>query len=84
MTPLFAAFAIRSPPASPNTGRDTGRGANRATLNLPEAPGTLEWIPTAAVTPESFNFFVLFMHADWVVKLVMLGLGRRRPCGPGP
>ena len=28
-----------------------------------------------AVTPESFNFFVLFMHADWVVKLVMLGLG---------
>ena len=29
----------------------------------------------AAVTPESFNFFVLFMHADWVVKLVMLGLG---------
>jgi len=29
----------------------------------------------AAVTPESFNFFVLFMKADWVVKLVMLGLG---------
>ena len=29
---------------------------------------------SAAVTPESFNFFVLFMHADWVVKLVMLGL----------
>jgi len=29
----------------------------------------------AAVTPESFNFFVLFMRADWVVKLVMLGLG---------
>jgi biopolymer transport protein TolQ len=28
----------------------------------------------AAVTPESFNFFVLFMRADWVVKLVMLGL----------
>src|SRR4249920_1151429 len=28
-----------------------------------------------AVTPESFNFFVLFMKADWVVKLVMLGLG---------
>lgn len=28
----------------------------------------------AAVTPESFNFFVLFMQADWVVKLVMLGL----------
>ncbi|WP_372782577.1 protein TolQ [Phenylobacterium sp.] len=27
-----------------------------------------------AVTPESFNFFVLFMRADWVVKLVMLGL----------
>jgi len=29
--------------------------------------------PTA-VTPQSFNFFVLFLHADWVVKLVMLGL----------
>ncbi len=29
----------------------------------------------AAITPESFNFFVLFMKADWVVKLVMLGLG---------
>lgn len=28
----------------------------------------------AAVTPESFNFFVLFLRADWVVKLVMLGL----------
>ena len=28
----------------------------------------------AAVTPESFNFVVLFMQADWVVKLVMLGL----------
>jgi len=30
--------------------------------------------PTA-VTPESLNFFVLFMKADWVVKAVMLGLG---------
>ena len=30
---------------------------------------------TTAVTPESFNVFVLFMRADWVVKLVMLGLG---------
>jgi biopolymer transport protein TolQ len=29
--------------------------------------------PTA-ITPESFNFLVLFMKADWVVKLVMLGL----------
>jgi biopolymer transport protein TolQ len=29
----------------------------------------------AAVTPESLNFFVLFMKADWVVKAVMLGLG---------
>ena len=29
---------------------------------------------SAAVTPESFNFFVLFMPADWVVKGVMLGL----------
>ena len=26
------------------------------------------------VTPQSFNFFVLFLHAAWVVKLVMLGL----------
>ena len=31
--------------------------------------------PTAAVTPDSFNFVALFLHADWVVKLVMLGLG---------
>jgi len=30
--------------------------------------------PTAAVSPESFNFVTLFLHADWVVKLVMLGL----------
>jgi biopolymer transport protein TolQ len=29
----------------------------------------------AAVTPESFNFITLFLRADWVVKLVMLGLG---------
>jgi biopolymer transport protein TolQ len=29
----------------------------------------------AAVTPDSFNFFTLFMQADWVVKLVMIGLG---------
>ena len=31
--------------------------------------------PTAAVTPDSFNVVALFLHADWVVKLVMLGLG---------
>ncbi len=31
--------------------------------------------PTAAVTPESFNLIHLFMHADWVVRGVMLGLG---------
>lgn len=30
--------------------------------------------PTAAVSPESFNFIALFLRADWVVKLVMLGL----------
>src|SRR5260221_11045274 len=31
--------------------------------------------PTAAaVSPDSFNFIALFLHADWVVKLVMLGL----------
>jgi biopolymer transport protein TolQ len=29
----------------------------------------------AAVTPDSFNFISLFMRADWVVKLVMTGLG---------
>jgi biopolymer transport protein TolQ len=28
----------------------------------------------STVTPESFNFVVLFLRADWVVKLVMLGL----------
>src|SRR5581483_6643543 len=28
----------------------------------------------AAASPESLNFFVLFLKADWVVKLVMLGL----------
>lgn len=28
----------------------------------------------AAVTPESFNAIHLFMQADWVVKLVMIGL----------
>ena len=27
------------------------------------------------VSPESFNFIALFIKADWVVKLVMLGLG---------
>jgi len=31
--------------------------------------------PAAAITPESFNFLTLFLHADWVVKLVMVGLG---------
>ena len=30
--------------------------------------------PTA-ISPESFNFLVLFMKADWVVKAVMVGLG---------
>ena len=29
----------------------------------------------AAVTPDSFNFISLFLRADWVVKLVMTGLG---------
>jgi biopolymer transport protein TolQ len=28
----------------------------------------------SAVTPETFNFVTLFLRADWVVKLVMLGL----------
>jgi biopolymer transport protein TolQ len=28
-----------------------------------------------AVTPDSFNFISLFLRADWVVKLVMTGLG---------
>ena len=31
--------------------------------------------PAAAVTPESFDLITLFLRADWVVKLVMLGLG---------
>jgi len=30
--------------------------------------------PAAAVTPESFSAVSLFMRADWVVKLVMVGL----------
>ncbi|MDB5446282.1 MAG: MotA/TolQ/ExbB proton channel family protein [Phenylobacterium sp.] len=29
----------------------------------------------ASVTPDSFNFVTLFLRADWVVKLVMVGLG---------
>lgn len=28
----------------------------------------------AAASPESFSFFTLFLNADWVVKLVMIGL----------
>ena len=28
----------------------------------------------AQVTPESFTFLNLFLRADWVVKLVMIGL----------
>ena len=28
----------------------------------------------AAITPDSFNFLHLFMQADWIVKLVMIGL----------
>ncbi|HZZ90109.1 MAG TPA: protein TolQ [Caulobacteraceae bacterium] len=31
--------------------------------------------PNAAITPESFNIIHLFAAADWVVKLVMIGLG---------
>jgi biopolymer transport protein TolQ len=31
--------------------------------------------PNAAITPESFNIIHLFAEADWVVKLVMIGLG---------
>ncbi len=31
--------------------------------------------PPAAITPETFNIVHLFLAADWVVKLVMLGLG---------
>jgi biopolymer transport protein TolQ len=30
--------------------------------------------PAAAVTPESFDLVSLFLRADWVVKLVMIGL----------
>ena len=31
--------------------------------------------PNAAITPETFNIVHLFMAADWVVKVVMIGLG---------
>ena len=31
--------------------------------------------PNAAITPETFNIVHLFLAADWVVKLVMIGLG---------
>jgi biopolymer transport protein TolQ len=31
--------------------------------------------PAAAVTPESFDLLSIFLRADWVVKLVMIGLG---------
>jgi len=30
--------------------------------------------PAAAVTPESFDLLTIFIRADWVVKLVMIGL----------
>jgi biopolymer transport protein TolQ len=30
--------------------------------------------PQNALTPESFSIFAVFMRADWVVKLVMIGL----------
>jgi len=30
--------------------------------------------PAAAVTPESFDLLSIFLRADWVVKLVMIGL----------
>ena len=30
--------------------------------------------PAAAVTPDSFSFIHLFLQADWIVKLVMIGL----------
>ena len=31
--------------------------------------------PAAALTPESFDLISIFLRADWVVKLVMIGLG---------
>ena len=31
--------------------------------------------PTGTVTPESFSLIHLFLHADWVLKGVLLGLG---------
>lgn len=31
--------------------------------------------PADAVTPESFDFLSIFLRADWMVKLVMTGLG---------
>ena len=29
----------------------------------------------AAVTPQSFDLISIFLNSDWVVKLVMIGLG---------
>ncbi|HEY0650429.1 MAG TPA: Tol-Pal system subunit TolQ, partial [Phenylobacterium sp.] len=29
----------------------------------------------AAVTPQSFDLLSIFLNSDWVVKLVMIGLG---------
>ena len=31
--------------------------------------------PAAAVTPQSFDLLSIFLNSDWVVKLVMIGLG---------
>ena len=31
--------------------------------------------PAAALTPESFDLVSIFMRADWIVRLVMIGLG---------
>ena len=30
--------------------------------------------PAAAITPESFDLVSIFLRADWVVKIVMVGL----------
>jgi biopolymer transport protein TolQ len=31
--------------------------------------------PAAAVSPQNFDLIHVFLHADWIVKLVMIGLG---------
>src|SRR5205814_8294165 len=58
---LFQTFALSSPPGP--------RTYASQRLRSPQ-----DRMDPAAVTPDTFNFIHLFLRADWVVKLVMLGL----------